>query len=150
MIRGIIFEIPNRIGTTLYDMLSPLGIDSLNWYVEESQSEVLDGQSQEDFFTKCSYSGAEFEKLIQTEHYLIFLKLYGYQGNSFDIVHSYEEFRRSNCRLLILINDCEFVEVYATYPEDIIKLQECVEKNKYHLIRYITDENDKRVKLDVL
>lgn len=150
MLRGITFEIPNNVGISLYDMLSDIDVVKINWYIEQGQSEVLTSDGEEGFFTKSIYNGNDFLNLIKNEHYLIFLKLYGYQGTHFNAVHSYEDFKRNNCRLLILINDCKFVEIYASYTDDIQKLYAAAEKNKYQEINFITDINDKRDKFDVL
>lgn len=150
MVRGISFEIQNEVGISLYDMLSDIDVVNINWYVEQSQSEVLTRDGEESFFTESVYCGDDFLNLIHNEHYLIFLKLYGCQGGHDNAIHSYEDFRRNNCRLLILINDCRFVEIYAAYLDDVQKLRSAAEKNNYREICLITDDNDKRVKLDVL
>lgn len=150
LIRGISFEIPNEPGISLYDILSNIDIVNLNWYIEQNQTEVHTRKVEESFFTESSYSGDTFLSLIRNEHYLVFLKLYGLQDGAFEEIHYYEDFKKSNCSLLILINDCSFVEIYASNPEDVQKLRSAAEKNKYQDIHLITDNNDKRIKLDIL
>ena len=150
LLRGISFEIPNDIGISLYNMLSDIDVKKINWYIEQRQSEVLTGDGEEYFFTKSVYNGNDFFNMIKNKLYLIFLKLYGYQGTHINTVHSFEDFKRHNCRLLILINDCKFVEIYASNMDDIKKLYGAAERNNYQEIRFITDINDKRVRFDVL
>lgn len=150
MIRGISFEIKNEVGISLYDILSNIDIVNLNWFIEQRQTEVHTRKVEESFFAESEYSGDEFSSLIRNEHYLVFLKLYGFQDETFEEIHFYEDFKKSNCRLLILINDCSFVEIYVSNLDDIEKLRIAAEKNNYQDIRLITDNNDKRAKLDVL
>ena len=51
---------------------------------------------------------------------------------------------------MVLIWDCEFVEVYSKDEELTQRMYESAQKNDYKEITIITDENDKRVNMDIL
>ncbi len=97
------------------------------------------------------YQGKDFEKYINKDHYVIFLKLeaFGENTKKFDI-HTYEEFQNSDCQILLLIYDCKYIEVFAKEKDVIQSIYENAKKKDFAEAEYITDENDERYILDVL
>ena len=80
-----------------------------------------------------------------------FLKIQGYLKEC-DIknIHTYKEFVDSNCNIIILIYDCEFVEIYSKNESTSILLFRRAKALGYKSCGYITDDNDSRTKMDVL
>jgi len=151
MIRGVYFEIPQTVGITLLDILCDSNIDDYYWYVSLNQTEVWNKSLNNDFFDKAVYCGSDFLKLIQSEQYIIFLKLHGYPNKtSFENITTYEEFLNSDCEFILLIHDCEFIEFYSKSKEMIDTVYATAEKHEYKNIKYITDENDSRTKMNIL
>lgn len=152
MIRGVRFIAKQSFDSkTLYQMLKCLPIEKYTWHNFLAQNEVWLDRNNTQVLTESVYNGEEFIKCIDINCYVIFLKLQAYLGDySFSNIHSYEEFLKSDCSLLVLICDCDFVDIYVKDIKDANALYEHALKNKYSDISYITDENDTRYKMDVM
>lgn len=149
MKKGVSFIIPGDSGNYLYQILKGINIKNFYWYIED-QSEVLDSSFNESFFKKNYYSGDEFLNKILENHYIIFMKLQAcFHENDFSEIHSYKDFYNSNCRLLILIYDCKFVEIFIKDQIHIeILYQQAIECH-FSEVKYITDKNNSRIQLDI-
>ncbi len=151
MIRGISFEIPQMMTTTLWEIFKGSDIGSYYWYVVPNQNEVWSELSEEDLFTKDVYVGNDFQNLIKNNHYIIFLKLQLYSELcTFKNLYTYDDFSKSNCQLIILVNDCEYVEIYSKNSKTTEEIFHTAVENGYKNVCYITDENDCRTKMDIL
>ena len=153
MIRGISFRIKQE-KNILWKILKCINVKKYNWYNVEDQSEAwhfTDDFKEEPFFKSSIYNGEDFASLIRRSHSIIFLKMEAYEENPkrFDI-QSYEEFQKSSCKMLLLIYDCEFVEIYAKDQEIIDSIYENAYSNKFTDVRYICDANDLRKIMSVL
>ncbi len=78
MVRGVSFEISQKTAYTLSDIFKTVHMEQFYWYVVQAQTETWDKPFGEDFFKKEIYSGNEFSKTIQEEHFIVFLKLQAY------------------------------------------------------------------------
>lgn len=84
-------------------------------------------------------------------HFIVFLKLLAFNKNRrFFNIQTYEEFQNSDCQLLILIYDCQQVEVYAKSQKEIQTIYQNAINNKYIDVTYITNENNKRTQMNIL
>lgn len=154
MKRGISFIICQKEDHILWKILSSINIEKYNWFNIENQNESYlceDELGEEPFLGNTIYNGHDFAKRIIKDHYIIFLKLEAYEGktNSFNI-HSYEEFQKSSCQLLLLINDCTFVEIYAKDQIIMDTIYKNAQKYGFTEVEYIYDNNDERKNMDVL
>jgi len=150
MIRGVSFKtIPNS--NILRQILNCINVEKFCWYNIESQNEVWANHLGGTSIEKNYYNGKSFLQQINSEHFIIFLKLQAYfgNGNFFDI-HTYEDFQRSDCQLLLLMYDCNFVDIYAKDQLDIKAIYENALTNNYTEVEYINESNDGRTKMDVL
>lgn len=150
MIRGVSFNIPQKTSNILFQILKCIKTENFHWYNIMSQTEVWDSSHCFDFFEDDYYDGEKFLNLIFLEHFVLFLKLQAYSNpDDFSELHTYEEFINSNCQLLLLIYDCEFVEIFI---KDSL-LSKVIYKNAllngFTKVKYITEENDSRVCMDV-
>lgn len=151
MIRGISFEIPQMMTTTLWDIFKGSDMGHYYWYIVPNQNEVWNEFSEDDFFTEELYTGNDFLNLIRNNHYIIFLKLQAYSELCiFKNLYTYDDFSRSNCQLVLLVNDCEFVEIYSKNLKITEQIFYMAVENGYKNISYITDKNDGRTKMDIL
>ncbi|MDR1001890.1 MAG: DUF2691 family protein [Oscillospiraceae bacterium] len=148
MIIGVTFDIEQCTGKMLWQILKCIDIESYIWYVE--QDAVYTSPSGETFFKKDSYDGSEFLKLALVDHYIIFLKAGAYlkNGGYFDI-KTYEDFVKSDCQLLLLICDCEYVDIYAKDKNISKAIYENAIANNFTNLEYVTEENDGRTGMDV-
>lgn len=151
MYRGIRFRISQTLTNPLYRILNCLDVEKYFWFNVLDQNEVWDASRNNSYLDDCIYSGESFLNHIKNDHFIIFLKLQGYiSSDNFSIIHSYEEFRDSNCQFILLIYDCEFVEIFSKDLAVTNKLYENAVQNNFTQIEYITDENDYRTSMDIL
>ena len=150
MIRGVSFEVlPGS--NVLYQILKCINIKEYCWYNIDSQNEVWDGPMKAIFFEKDYYEGKSFLQHIISDHVIVFLKLQAYFENSgFSEIHHYEDFKNSDCQLLLLMYDCVSVEIYAKDQSIIKAIYENALSNHYTKVQYITDSNDGRTGMDIL
>ena len=152
MIRGISFKVKQREkGKVLSEIFQSINVKKYNWYNILDQNEVWKNFEEGESFREEYYSGDDFEALINSEHYIIFLKLQAY----FKIMKwrnllTYKEFTEDDCQLIILVSDGEHVEIYAKEISLLKHIYSSAEKNGYWAIEYITDESDRRAGFDIL
>ncbi len=150
MIRGVSFKVlPSK--RILWKILKCLDIKKYCWYNIVDQCEVWANYSGGICFEKGYYDGKCFLQNIMSDHFVIFLKLQAYKenGNFFEL-HTYDEFQKSDCQILILINDCEFVEIYVKDIFHAKLIYQNAAKEGFKDIRYITESNDSRTKMDLV
>lgn len=152
IIRGISFRITQTMDNViLWPIFECINVKKYKWYNIASQNEVWSDSFGNNLFDKNYYDGKSFYKQIKLKQYIVFIKLQAYwETGEFGEIHTYEEFLESDCQILLLINDCEFVEIYAKDPIIIESIFTNATTNNYEDIEYITDDNDGRTKMDVL
>lgn len=151
MIRGVSFQISQMAAPTLWEIFKGSDVGHCYWYVVQNQTEVWDASSEDGFFAEELYVGDEFLNLIKNKHYIVFLKLQMYaEPCNFKNLHTYDDFFQSNCQLILLIYDCEYVEIYSKDNKISEEIIHTAVENGYKNVCYITDENDCRTKMDIL
>ena len=82
---------------------------------------------------------------------MIFLKLQAYsEEEPYADIHTYDEFIKSSCLLLVLIYDCESVEIFSKVERITRSLFDNARRKGFSETTLITDENDGRTKMDIL
>lgn len=151
MIRGISFEIIQETSHVLFDILTSLDCEKFWWYNSKSQTEMWDKPFGSDFFTTEVYDGQSFIKQIQNEHFVVFLKLQAYLAlDNFQNLSTYDDFLNSTCQIILLVNDCQYVEIYSKDVTIVESIYERALVLDYSNVEFITDENDERTKMDIL
>lgn len=150
MIRGVSFKIQQSNIMSLWNILKCIDIKNYNWYNIQNQTEAWDTSRKKVFFNKSFYDGESFSKHIQNPHFILFLKLQAYFKNDvFSHIHTYEQFEKSDCQLLLLIYDCEFVELYLKDLTIATNLFQYALKQHYEDVEYIVAKDDKRTIMNV-
>jgi len=145
------FSIPQVTGNTLWKVLNCIDVENFRWHIEESQTEVWNSPTGNKFFEKHYFPGHAFLQKILCDHYIIFLKLQAQSKEGvFSDIRTYEEFLESECQLLLLIYDCESLELYTKDPFIAKKLYDNALEKRYFEVNYITDCNDSRTRMNVL
>lgn len=110
---GIEFKIPNVWGTVLNDILDRIKLEDL---IFKLGYEEVFLSNNEFLFKEDIYTGLEFSKLIKNKKYypvFLNLKLYDKNTNYDDDIKNYDDFLNSNCKLILMIIDCEYVTIYS-------------------------------------
>lgn len=151
MIRGVFLKVEENKDRMLWEILKCIDIPKYHWYNIWSQYEARGSDYGEEFLEDDYYEGSDFLETINQKHYIIFLKLEAYLEKTDNVdIHTYEEFWKSDCKILILIADCTYIEIYAKEESVIKSIYGNARKGGFCKVEYITDMNDGRTKMDVL
>lgn len=152
MIKGVSFRIEQcEHEKVLFKIFQFIDVKKYNWYNVLDQNEVWKNFEGEECLKEEYYSGNEFENVINSEHYVLFLKLQAYQKTAnYQNLHTYKEFAEDNCQLLVLVSDSEFVEIYAKEFPVLKNIYGFAEQNAFFDMEYITDDNDSRTVFNIL
>ncbi|MDZ5711386.1 DUF2691 family protein [Jeotgalibacillus haloalkalitolerans] len=154
MIRGISFNIPNKYGKLLADILNPIDLTQFNWHNENEEAYlIVNGQLDHELFSESpkQIEGNELQRRIEdNEHYIIFADLKAFpRGEKAHNIDTYESFLDSNCQMILLIIDCVDVTIYCKDNETLRSLYENARSNQFEDVQYISDVNDGRTRLSV-
>ncbi|MEH6842301.1 DUF2691 family protein [Priestia aryabhattai] len=153
MKRGISFEIPNKCGTFLGDVLKPIDITDFIWRVsnEESYLEVNDKLDEELFpEEKKVMPGTELKNLLENNvYYIIFADLKAYPKENISELATYEEFIESDCELVLLVVDSCYTTIYCKDKEKLELLYRNAQAYEFKDVQYVTEKNDIRTRLTV-
>lgn len=139
---GIEFKIPNVWGTLLNDILDGIKLEDL---IFKLGYEEVFLSNNEFLFKEDIYFGLEFSKLIKNKkYYTVFLnlKLYDKNTNYDDDIENYNDFLNSNCKLILIITDCEYVEIYSKDIKYLNIIKENAIKNNFSNIVDINKRED--------
>ena len=150
MLRGVSFQIPQGYSDSLNQILRNIDVEKYHWYNDTSQAETWNPNSEDDFFVMDEYNGPEFKELIRQSYLILFLRLLAFQvPDEFTHISSYSDFLSSACCMIILIYDCENVEIYSKDIQEIEILYNSALENGYTGVEYITDSNDGRTSMNI-
>lgn len=147
--RGISFKIDDCDEHILWTILCGIEIEKLWWHI--SEDEVYNEMNQSIF--KDSYiDGERFLKIIQEKNYsVISANIKAYPPNSVPKhIEDYNEFIRSECKMVILCSDVFYYEIYAADSSVIETIKSNVIKGNISDLEYITEENDGRTSFSVI
>lgn len=149
--RGITFEIPNRYGKQLLDILKDIDLSRWDWQIGGGESYIVENDSltKELFGTMTSLTGKELVKRIsENDYYLIFVDLKAFPNLDSGLkVETYDNFLKSDCQFVLLVVDSSYVTIYSKDDALIHTLHDQAIAAKYKNIEYSTDENDDRIRL---
>jgi hypothetical protein len=151
MKRGISFEIPNKYGSLLGEVLKPIDITAFSWRIGNGESYIIvnNGLDKELFSgDKEVIEGVELRSLLENnKYYVIFADLQAYPKEEFSDIETYDEFLKSNCELILLVVDSCYVTIYCKNKGTIELLYKNATDCGFEDVIYITDENDTRTRL---
>ena len=115
MNRGVSFQIPQKMTNTLWKMFGNISVKEYFWHIIKAQTEIWGEDKNADFFEKDFYDTEDFFDICYRDHFIVFLKmqLYSTTNTSFDNISDYKEFLNSDCRMIVLVYDCEYAEIYS-------------------------------------
>ncbi|PGK52272.1 hypothetical protein CN918_31265 [Priestia megaterium] len=152
MIRGLTLRCPNEYGRHLGKILEPLGIEKYQWqFVGGEAYGIVNDELSDDLFPNENswIVGEEFRALINQEsYYPIFAHLQAWPNKELNQIQTYEDFLSSNCKMVILVADTEFVTIYIKSDRQVHALHEHAIKQGYQDVTLLNDENDTRTYLD--
>lgn len=145
MKRGIRFIMPNKYGTFLSDLLSPVDISAFTWRIGDGESyKIIDHALGEDVFPvdKKILAGTELAIYLKMRQYIIFADLKGFTGGRTENIETYERYLKSNCEFVLLVVDSCYVTIYCKNTAKLQLLYENALVLNFQDVEYLTDEND--------
>ncbi|MEK4670318.1 DUF2691 family protein [Niallia sp. FSL R7-0271] len=151
MKRGVSFEIPNSHGNYLGEILRTIDISSYNWRMDGEAYLVENGELKEPLLPANVMDGLGFsERLEDNLYYCIFADLKAFpKGKVIKEIHTYDDFLKSDCQVVLLLVDGSFVAIYVKDSRALEHLYKHAISQGYGGIEYITEENDERIRLSV-
>lgn len=135
---GIRFEIPNEYDKFLQKIFRNIKTKHNTWRIVADEIIKEDGNW---LFTKDRYNDKEFRNLISmNNYYLIFARIECYKNNNFSNIADYTSFINSDCKLLIVIIDSIFVDIYVKEEEILEQLSLNAIKNNFIKIELISED----------
>ena len=125
----------------LSDLLKGINVEEYNWLILESEAyktaDTIDCDGR--------YTGKEFKKLLKELEtcYIININIQA-AHKVIDAVKDYDDYLNSECKLVILISDVAYNEIYCK-PSDLCEIikSNCL-KLDYSEFEVINDDNDYR------
>jgi len=149
--RGLIIQLPNITGKNLWKLFNNINLSRYKWRV--FFDEVLyneDGVEKNSLFEHKIINDKDFlRRISQVSYYLIFLDIKAFPVHSdIDNVATYDEFKTSQCEIVLLCSDSIFVNFYCKDKDIIQQVRENCLENGFET-EYLTEENDGRLRLSV-
>lgn len=149
--RGLSFEIPNRHGRYLYEILEAIDIRDYFWKSEAEEAYYIENNQLDEamFPQPCIYTGEElYTRISVKDYYVLFADLKAFKDKlHVQDIATYEEFLNSQCEIVLLIVDSAYVTIYVKDQHVTERIYRKAVQNRYENIAYITDENDLRTTL---
>lgn len=150
VIRGVSFEVEQGNTNVLMQIFSGIDVRKYNWQSIGSQNEAWTSDRGIDVFLDCVYDGEGFLKQISEPIQIVFLKLQAYlPGSAMKNINTFEQFEDSDCQLMVLIYDCEEVEIYTKNKRELELLDKNAKVMGFRNLNYITDSNDERTSMNI-
>lgn len=114
------------------------------WYITES--EIIDGKIKDNLNLPYKSKGVQLlHMLCNKEYLLVFLNLqiYPQDANRAEI-KTYDDFVNSNCKLVLLISDVKYIDIYVKDARTLLQLKENAESLSPDNLVILTSENDYR------
>lgn len=147
---GVSFTII-KTSNPLWQILKCIDVEKYHWYNIENQNESWGENIEDVLFDSVYYNGKDFLETIKSNHFIVFIKLQAYLTKTalFNI-QTFDDFINSTCQLVLLIHDCNFVEVYAKDQDIISSIYNNALMNNYLGVNFITWSDNKRYSFDLL
>ncbi|ATH92821.1 hypothetical protein ACH95_02605 [Bacillus glycinifermentans] len=151
MRRGVSFEIPNRGGWFLSDMLQPIRISKYDWLLDGYEWYIVQHEqlTDEELFPDDQnvVEGETLQTRLENTSYTICAEMKAFPKNQHpEQIETYGEIIKSECSLIVLIADSCYVSIYGKDHKQIGLLYRNARACGFE---YITDENDARTALHV-
>lgn len=136
---GIFFR-TNSADNILKTIFNNVNLRKFEWYNIPEQTESYGIPMYTTLFNQKYYSGSDFSKCIANNHLIVFLKLQAYlELENFKEIITLDDFKKSKCKLILLIYDCEYVEVYAKDKNIIQSIYSNAINNNFSDIKLLKD-----------
>ena len=154
---GVSFEISQSEVHNLELILKPIDVANYRWLNIRGQTEsfLFPFEQNIELFDQELFDAAYLSERIQQKHFIIFLKLQAYRSDEsntnadFNNIDTFEEYINSNCQMVILIYDCEYVEIYSKNEQELHNFYLNALRSNFSNVCMITEENMWRTRMNI-
>jgi len=141
VVRGIRFKLPKKHNSSIYKILEGVDFDRYIW---EIKYDNVFNSNKEFLFKNKLYNGKNFRETISFPYYhTVFVTIQAFPiGMRRSKINDYSEFSRSNCELILLIEDEILSYIYTKNVKILEIIKENAEKHNFLDIDFITQQND--------
>jgi hypothetical protein len=140
---GLDIRVRNEYNNYLFKLYSGINLLKYRWKINTYEFLYKeDGEIKEDFFRTTILNGNEFiNSISRNSYYMIFadIKAYSADGEIIEI-KTLEEFMESNCDMILICTDSEFIEFYCKDEEMLNKVHNNCIQNNFKEVTYISEE----------
>ncbi|MGI6361058.1 MAG: DUF2691 family protein [Bacillota bacterium] len=139
------FEIPKKYGSYLQEILENISLEKYIWEFGSNEMLVQRGPNPGVLFKEGFYSGQEFREAIDfTEgHLLIWLYVRACPlGSECKDINTYGDFAKSDCEIVIEIDDSLYVNIYAKNPDILDIVKDNTKKHGFTNVEYFYPDNE--------
>jgi hypothetical protein len=143
---GLSFEIPNKYGTYLFEIIKPLPYAEFQWLIDDDEIyKIINGEFlDEGLFhnTDNVITGNELYKIATScSQYLIFVTLRAFNKNENIVpVKNYQEFLDSDCQIILGVYDCSYVMLWCKNNSLISMMFNYIQEKGFDNLQYITED----------
>ena len=114
MVRGIRFKLPIKHNSSIYKILKGVNFELYIWEIKHDN---VFKSNKEFLFKDKLYDGKNFRETISYPYYkTIFVAIQAFPiGMSCSKINDYSDFTRSNCELILLIENGILAYIYEKY-----------------------------------
>jgi len=135
MVKGIKFEIPNKWGMELNNIIYGINIENYIFKINNGEIYTYDNNF---LFEKEQLTGEQFKKIISgTKYYIANIRAYFKRMYNDTKTNIHNDYLNNSWNLMISITDSRFVNVYCKNIKELEQIKLNAKKNNYINIEYI-------------
>ncbi len=144
---GISFQIPNKYGKYLADILESIPFSKYKWLVDNDEIHLLkNNEFTNQFLFKEEDKVIEGKELYRiakdNDYYIVFVTLKGFLKDGIvKSVKTYKEFKDSDCQIILGIYDCSYVMIWCKEEQLVSKIYNYVTIKGYKDIKFICEDD---------
>lgn len=133
---GLDIQIPNEVGKYIWNLLEDIDFFQYLWTIQYADVILYENGQwnlEKVLFDAAEMKGKEFFRCIScSDYYLIFADIHAYPlKGKVKTIETYQDFLDSDCDLIFLCVDSEFVEVYCKNKKILQQIIKNCEKYQF-------------------
>lgn len=144
---GVKFEVPNKYGSYLYDILEPIPGNSFKWLIDNDEIHLVhDDDLTGEFLFNNDDEILSWEKLYGSSknnmYYMVFVTLRAFlKDGVIKGVSEYKDFLESDCQIMLAVYDCSYVIYWCKDSQLVSSIYEYALSKCYENVKYISEEH---------
>lgn len=144
---GVSFEIPNKYGKYLSDILEPIPFGEYQWLIDNDEIHLLENNKfTNEFLFKDEDRIISGETLYNNAksntYYMVFVTLRAFfKDGTLQEVSTYREFLESDCQIILAVYDGSYVMFWCKDNQLVLNMYSYALSKGYENIKYISEKD---------